>query len=219
LFIQRLTIPAQAVFPFLFCFSYHIFMPLAFDSLSHGRIAFGFFNIETDMILLQHYFLFAGDFCGHISKSAQAPLNEIYEFAWDIYLVEKNDDVGNLMGAIHGIDLSGFIGEVYKLFPFPAERENFKQNPEGFKTRSLVEKVIRRYGERRNIRFSIGPKDDRINIGEYLFSRTSFQELIKYVWMGGFPRWKDEIRPDYVLRMKEMIERSRRSVFDGMTFI
>ena len=124
-------------------------MPLAFDSLSHGRIAFGFFNIETDMILLEHYFLFAGDFCGHISKSAQAPSNEIYESAWDIYLIEKNADVGNLMGAIHGIDLSGFIGEVYKLFPFPAERENFKQNPEGFKTRPLVEKVIQRYGEKK----------------------------------------------------------------------
>lgn len=31
-------------------------MALAFDSLSHGRIAFGFFNIETDMILLEHFF-------------------------------------------------------------------------------------------------------------------------------------------------------------------
>jgi hypothetical protein len=194
-------------------------MPLAFDSLSHGRIAFGFFNIETDMILLEHYFLFAGDFCGYISQCAQAPSNEIYESAWDIYFIEKNADVGNLMGAIHGVDLRGFIGEVYKLFPFPAERENFKQNPEGFKTRSVVEKMIQRYGERRNIRFSIRPKDDKINIGEYLFSRTSFHELIKYVWIGGFPRWKNETRPDYVLRMKEMIEQSERFVFEGLTFM
>ena len=27
-------------------------MPLAFDSISHGSIAFGFFNIESDMLLL-----------------------------------------------------------------------------------------------------------------------------------------------------------------------
>jgi hypothetical protein len=27
-------------------------MPLEFESISHGRVAFGFFNIETDMILL-----------------------------------------------------------------------------------------------------------------------------------------------------------------------
>jgi hypothetical protein len=26
-------------------------MPLAFESLSHGTIAFGFFNIESDMLL------------------------------------------------------------------------------------------------------------------------------------------------------------------------
>ncbi|MGD2186296.1 MAG: hypothetical protein PVI71_09215 [Desulfobacterales bacterium] len=31
-------------------------MPLAFESLSHGSIAFGFFNIETDMLLLENYF-------------------------------------------------------------------------------------------------------------------------------------------------------------------
>ena len=193
-------------------------MPLAFDSLSHGRIAFGFFNIETDMILLEHYFLFAGDFCGHISKSAQTPSNEIYQSGWDIYLIEKNADVGNLMGAIHGIDLSGFIGEVYKLFPFPVERENFKQDPEGFKTRPLVEKVIQRYGERKEIQFLIDQKDDKIAIGDYLFSKTSFQELIKYIWLGGFPRWKDEIRPDYVLRMTQVVEQSERSIFEGLTF-
>jgi len=37
-------------------------MPLAFESLSHGTIAFGFFNIASDMLLLEHYFLFATDF-------------------------------------------------------------------------------------------------------------------------------------------------------------
>ena len=33
-------------------------MPLTFDSLSHGKVAFGFFNIESDMLLLDHYFFF-----------------------------------------------------------------------------------------------------------------------------------------------------------------
>jgi hypothetical protein len=27
-------------------------MPLAFESINHGTIAFGFFNIESDMLLL-----------------------------------------------------------------------------------------------------------------------------------------------------------------------
>ena len=191
-------------------------MPLEFASLSHGRIAFGFFNIETDMVLLEHYFLFAQDFCEHISESAQAPSNEIDRSSWDIYLIEENRDAGNLMGAIHGIDLSGFIGEVYKLFPFPEERERFRQNPGGFKTRPLVEKLIQKYGEKRKIEFSIRPKEDKVGIGQYLFDRASFQELVRYIWVGGFPRWKDGIRPDYVLRMKQAIERSKRSVFEGL---
>ena len=46
-------------------------MPHAFESLSHGKIAFGFFNIETDMILLEHYFLFAEDFCRYLSEAAE----------------------------------------------------------------------------------------------------------------------------------------------------
>jgi hypothetical protein len=190
-------------------------MPLEFDSLSHGKIAFGFFNIETDMILLQHYFLFAQDFCHYISKIAEAPLKETYESSWGIYLIENNADIGNLMGAIDGIDLRGFIGEVYKIFPFPEGREKFKQNPEGFKTRPLIEKVIQKYGKKTDIQFLIDPKNDKIGIGEYFFYRTSFQELIKYIWLGGFPRWKDRIRPDYVLKMKGMIENSKNPLFNG----
>ena len=43
-----------------------------------------------------------------------------------------------------------------------------------------------------------------------------FQELIKYVWAGGFPRWKDERRPDYVIAMKKKIEASENSLFEGL---
>jgi len=191
-------------------------MPLEFESISHGKIAFGFFNIETDMILLEHYFLFAQDFCGNISKIAGPPSREIYASSWDIYLIENSFDIGNLMGAIYGIDLRGFIGEVYKLFPFPKHQEDFKQKPEGFKNRTLIEELIQKYAKRINIPFVINQKDDKIGIGEYLFHKNSFQELIKYIWSGGFPRWKDNIRPDYVLRMKDMIEQSKGPLFDGL---
>ena len=192
-------------------------MPLEFDSLSHGKVAFGFFNIETDMILLDRYFLFARDFCEHISESAQDPSDESYESSWDIYLIENDRDAGNLMGAIYGTDLRGFIGAVYKFFPFPKEREKFRQNPEGFKTRSLMEKLIEKYGKRTKIRFLIRSKHDEIGIGEYLFNRISFRQLIEYIWMGGFPRWRDGIQPDYVLTMKQRIAESPRSVFEGLT--
>jgi hypothetical protein len=191
-------------------------MPLEFQSISHGKIAFGFFNIETDMILLNQYFLFANDFCDDISEIAEIPLKEIYESSWDIYLIENNVDMGNLMGAIYGIDLRGFIGEVYKLFPFPKHQEDFKQNPEGFKNQILIDELIQKFAKRLNISFVIHQKDDKIGIGEYFFNRTSFQELIKYIWLGGFPRWKDGIRPEYVLAMKGMIEQSQNHIFDGL---
>jgi hypothetical protein len=191
-------------------------MPLEFQSISPGKIAFGFFNIETDMILLEHYFLFAQDFCDHISTLAGTPINEIYKSSWEIYLIEDNFNIGNLMGAIYGIDLRGFIGEVYKLFPFPKEREKFKQNPKGFKNRIMIDELIRKFAKRLNISFTIHLKNDKIGIGEYLFNRTLFQELIKYIWLGGFPRWKDGIRPDYVLKMKGMIENSKNPLFNGL---
>jgi hypothetical protein len=189
-------------------------MPLEFESTSHGRIAFGFFNIETDMVLLNHYFLFAKDVCHYIIQATEND-NEGYKASWECYRIEERD-IGNLMGAIYGIDHRGFIGEVYKLFPFPREREGFKQKPEGFKTRPQIEELIQKYGRRITISFVIDQRDDKALIGEYVFSRTAFQELIKYVWMGGFPRWKDAIRPDYVMAMKGMIEQSKKRIFDGL---
>ena len=189
-------------------------MPLEFESISHGRIAFGFFNIETDMVLLNHYFLFAKDVCHYIIQATEND-NEVYKASWEGYRIEERD-IGNLMGAIYGVDFRGFIGEVYKLFPFPREREEFKQKPEGFKNRPTIEELVRKCAKKINIPFTINLKDDRIGIGEYFFSKKPFHKLIQYVWVGGFPRWKDEIRPDYVLRIKAVIEKSKNPLFNGL---
>jgi len=192
-------------------------MPLQFESISHGPIAFGFFNIETDMILLNQYFLFANDFCHHIIQSSEND-KETYEAPWGVYPIEeKGAEIGSLMGAIHGIDHRGFIGEVYTLFPFPAKREGFKQNPEGLRNRTIIEKIIQKYATRTNIPFFVDQKNEKISIGQYAFSKTVFQELIKYIWVGGFPRWKDEIRPEYVVEMKKKIEQSNHPLFNGLT--
>jgi len=190
-------------------------MPLEFESISHGKVAFGFFNIETDMILLNHYFLFAQDFCRYIVQAAEKN-DHTYEASWEVYPIEKGAEIGNLMGAIHGIDHTGFIGEVYTLFPFPAKREAFKQSPDGFKNRAIIEKMIQKYAKRTNISFFVDQKDDKISIGHYVFTKTAFQELIKYIWVGGFPRWKDEIRPEYVMTMKRKIKQSKSPLFNGL---
>jgi hypothetical protein len=189
-------------------------MPLEFESISHGKIAFGFFNIETDMILLNQYFLFAEDLCHDITQATEKH-NEFCKESWEVYRIEEKD-IGNLMGAIYGVDFQGFIGEVYKHFPFPKEREKFKQNPEGFKNRGVIEKMVQKYAKRMNISFSINRKDDEVAIGEYVFERTVLQDLIKYVWAGAFPRWKEEIRPSYVLEMKKKIDESVNLLFTGL---
>jgi hypothetical protein len=189
-------------------------MPLQFDSISHGGVAFGFFNIETDMLLLNQYFLFANDFCYSIVRATE-DRKEIYEATWEVYRIEESN-IGNLMGAIYGIDHRGFIGEVYKLFPFPNKREEFKQKPEGFENRSVVEKLIQTYANRTNVPFVIDQKKQKVSIAEYVFERSVFQELIKYVWAGGFPRWKDEIRPDYVIATKKKIDQSNNPLFNDL---
>ena len=165
-------------------------MPLAFESLSHGTIAFGFFNIESDMLLLDRYFIFAQDFCGYIEMIAKDSGDRPYKSLWPIQYIEDAADIGDLMGAIQGIRFTGFIGELYRHFPFPQHSEDFKQNPMGYQTHSVVAALIAKYAQSREISVVVSSERDKVEIGVYRFSRSQFQELIKYVWRGGYPRWK-----------------------------
>ena len=193
-------------------------MPLAFDSLSHGSIAFGFFNIDSDMLLLDRYFFFSTDFCEHISSIVESDEEGSFRTSWQVYYIDNPEDIGDLMGAIHGVHYQGFIGELYRRFPFPERPEDFKQKPEGIKTRAIVEDMIAKYAEYIEIPFITDKEAQAVEIGAYRFSRPSFHELIKYVWRGGYPRWKDEIKPDYVLAMKREIEQKKIELFEGLFF-
>jgi len=194
-------------------------MPLAFDSLSHGSIAFGFFNIDSDMLLLDRYFFFSTDFCEHISSIVESDEEGSFKTSWQVYYIDNPEDIGDLMGAIHGIHYQGFIGELYRRFPFPERPEDFKQKPEGVKTRAIVEDMIAKYAEYIDIPFIADKEAQAVEIGAYRFSRPSFHELIKYVWRGGYPRWKDEVKPDYVLAMKREIEQKKIGLFEDIFFI
>jgi hypothetical protein len=188
-----------------------IIMPLSFSSISHVKIAFGFFNIETDMLLLDNYFFFADDFCRHISNIAlnnQDNKAKTIISYWDIYKIEKNEDIGNLMNAIYGISYTGFIGEVYRHFPFPQDAHLFKQNPLGFKNRELIKNIIEKYAHKDKILFSIDKETNQVKIGDYTFDNENFLELIKYVIKGGYPKWKDAKKPDYVDKMETDIKKS-----------
>jgi hypothetical protein len=194
-------------------------VPLAFDSISHGPIAFGFFNIDSDMLLLDRYFFFATEFCSRIREIAEYTGPGPYEASWEVYNIPDPADIGDLMGAIHGVHYTGFIGEVYLRFPFPERPENFKQKREGYRTRADLVAIIEKFARTVEIPFSIAPKASQVSIGNYRFTRASFQELIRYVWQGGYPRWRDEIRPDCVFSMKEAIRLSSCQILGGLELL
>ena len=193
-------------------------MPLAFKSISHGTIAFGFFNIDSDMLLLERYFLFATEFCKYVSSMAESGEDGVSETLWQVYYIADPEDIGDLMGAIHAIRYTGFIGETYRRFPFPVNSEDFKQKPEGYRNREIVESMIEKYAEACPIPVITDENEQEISIGAYRFTRAEFHRLLNYVWRGGHPLWKDEVRPDYVMAMKQAAEQSGNSLFEDIVF-
>ena len=194
-------------------------MPLAFDSFSHGTIAFGFFNIESDMLICDRYFFFADDFCRNVGDMAENAGEQFYRASWKVQVIEAAEDIGDLMGAIHGVRFTGFIGELYRRFPFPRQPQEFKQNPEGAQTQSMVAEIISKYAKSQEIAVAADQKTLGIELGAYRFSHIQFQELLKYVWRGGYPRWKNEVRPAYVSNMKKQIMLKRIGIFDNIEFL
>lgn len=193
-------------------------MPLAFDSLSHGQIAFGFFNIESDLLLLEHYFFFADDFCENIGESAGIETGGAFSREWSVFDIADRMAIGDLMGAIHGVRYTGFIGTVYRRFPFPIAPEAFKQNPEGGLTQPVIKEMLLTYGQEKKIAFSADALRETASLGEYRFSRPNFQALLRYVWQGGYPRWRNDAPPAYVREMKRRVETGLNLLFQGLCF-
>ncbi len=189
-------------------------MPLSFRSNTHGNLAFGFFNIESDMLLLENYFFFADSFCQWMIELAKGD-QEYIELNCPVFHISDSKDVGDLMGAIHGMRFTGFIGTLYQRFPFPQDPLAFNQNPKGFETCKIVTAEIKNFAKRKIIPIGFS-KEGQFHMGSYLFEKEVFWELIRYVWQGGYPRWKDEIMPFYVLEMKEHIQKSRNLFFKGI---
>ena len=141
-----------------------------------------------------------------------------YRASWRVQVIEKAEEIGDLMGAIHGVHFTGFIGELYRRFPFPQQPEEFKQNPAGAQTQPLVTEIIARYGKVQEIKVAVDPNTMEIELGAYRFNHLQFQELLKYVWRGGYPRWKNEIRPAYVLGMKNNVLLNSTGIFREIEF-
>jgi len=193
-------------------------MPLSFESISHGTVAFGFFNIHTDLLLLENRFFFATDFCEGVVRLSTDSGDE--NFSWDIEArcISDPSRVGNLMGAIHGWSHTGFIGEVYRKYPFPTDPAEFKQRAEAEANRPVIEKILAGYAEPRRESILADRERQDFCLGEYRFTIDSFQELLKYVWRGGYPKWKDDSRPACVRAMHRAVGQSRHWLLNGIVF-
>jgi hypothetical protein len=186
-------------------------MPLSFDTVSHGVIPIGFFNIDSDMLLINNYFVFASDLCAWVSEwtNEKDNINVEKEF----YVIKNPDNIGNLMGAIAGVIFTGFIGEVYKKYPFPENKEDFHQKPEGDKTQQEILNIIKEFGTKEKINISTSAEKETISIGDYVFTKPQFHEVISYIWRGGMPKWRDDKRPEYVEEMMRAVLTSKHWLF------
>jgi len=176
-------------------------MPLAFPSKNHGTIAFGFFNIETDMLLLEHIFFFADLFCRAVVSLAEQSEEVNASVQMDGFQIDQPALIGNLHGAIQGVDLHGFIGETYRQFPFPSSPEGFKQKPYGEKNQPFMKGLVRKFGTNAPIQLLWDRGSASVSVDGFVFEQEVFGALIGYVHRGGYPRWQDETRPHYVQAM------------------
>ncbi|MBI4702065.1 MAG: hypothetical protein HY744_13080 [Deltaproteobacteria bacterium] len=185
-------------------------MPLAFASPSHGTVAFGFFNVETDMLLLEQMFFFADRFCAAVVALAEAEVaGRGAATIVDGWRIDAPELVGDLHGAIAGVHLSGFIGATYREHPFPPRRQDFKQSPEGERTQAAMAALIARFGRRLAIDVVLAPDRATVAVGEVVFSTAGFGELVGYVERGGYPRYRDKRRPACVRTMTDRLAELR----------
>jgi hypothetical protein len=78
--------------------------------------------------------------------------------------------------------------------------------------------LLQKWAVRKSVSVRVDQERGTVSISEYLSTRRVFHQLIEYVWGGGYPRWKDEIRPDYVLRMKSSLEKAGGWLTRGLVF-
>lgn len=191
-------------------------MPLAFNSQSHGTVAFGFFHIETQLLLLQEIFFWAQDFCAMAQSLARAPKEQVFSDHMAGFGVRGRENLGDLHGAIGGHELGGFIGALYSKEPFPRSQDAFRQKTQGRLSAREVSQRALEYGSPEDIPVSADPQTSRFSIGGYGFNRAGLWELVTYVWRGGMPGWEGGKRPDYVLAMAQQLKEHASPWFEGL---
>jgi hypothetical protein len=191
-------------------------MPLAFTSKTHGVVAFGFFNIECELLLLERRFFFAEDFCRVVGELADAE-GEVAGASLPGWSIADPSQMGDLRGAIRGTDLRGFIGATYARHPFPSDPKAFHQSPKGALDREEATALVNAYGTREEIALVWGRTVAEVRVADVVFDEARFGELLAYVRRGGYPRWRDDAPPGYVLALLARLEASAPSFAPSTT--
>jgi hypothetical protein len=179
-------------------------MPLAFSSLSHGTVAFGFYNVETDGLLLDRFFFFCTDFCRAASQLEELRFQNERCVAVPGFRFEEPERIGDLHGAIEGVRHGGYLGEVYRRWPFPSRPEEFRQRLHGARNRGAVEDLLRRWAPPFEIPIAFSASEERYRIGPYVFSEGQYAALLASVLRGGYPTWEgfeEGLCPAYVANL------------------
>ena len=166
--------------------------------------------------LLERCFFFAPEFCNLII--AMAGGGEASATSLPAFVIDDPGRIGDLMGAIHGVRYTGFIGAVYRRFPFPDSPSGFRQNPEGGQTRAVMAELMAGYARTLALRVAVSSEPAEVTLGDYRFDRAGFHALLEYVWRGGYPRWRGGVRPACVLEMASAARASSGVLFEGLSF-
>jgi hypothetical protein len=216
-------------------------MPLPFTTVNRGVVPFGFFNVESDMLLLAEYFAFAEEFCGWIENLAALarPAAEAHrtpgtapsaartgtscapglvELRVPVWCIDDSERLGDFHGAMAGRAPWGFFGAVYGRFPFPSRPQDFRQDPEGWRTQDEIRLLADEWAQPAVLIICADPATATIDLGGYRFDAAGFASLITYLWRGGAPRWKGGVRPASVERMMQAVRTADSWLFAGASW-
>jgi len=79
-----------------------------------------------------------------------------------------------------------------------------------------MKELITNFAAPLRLEIRIAVEADRVSLDAYRFTRQGFHALVRYVWQGGYPRWRDGLRPDYVQKMKDAIGQCPSSFFSEL---
>ncbi len=185
-------------------------MPLAFESLTHGTVAFGFYNIETDALLLDRLFFFCTDFCDAVLALEGTPEEQDATVDMPGYRFDDPRQIGDFHGAMAGARHVGYMGELYLRWPFPTEPARFRQRVYGEQNRAEAEAILKKWGVPTAVPVTRREAGRRYDVGPYGFSAPGYLQLLQYVWRGGYPTWEgfeEGRRPDCVAEMARRVVR------------